>query len=303
MRIVNINISVLFPTLAGLFYGSQYVPQKKLGEVDSRNYNLSMSVGILLTATIFCSICWICLMPKMNLIPVFLALLSGIIWQGGNRLSIEGIKRIGMGKTSSLLNLVSVFSFIFGVLFYCEEIDLFKMIGLPIIIFGAVVVALTRKGKSNFEWKGVLCVIGATVIISIFNLISVESMVSIHNPTIPYYATVFFLSIGAVVGGLLFNLRLKRLKNWLNEGKKFHTYAAIAGMIWCFGILLTSYSLANYGLSFGVPIIQTVMIIGSLSWGIIYFKEFRDKKSLFLFIIGVTISIVGIILFGMSGIS
>ncbi|MBD3230932.1 MAG: EamA family transporter [Candidatus Lokiarchaeota archaeon] len=300
--ILSFDISMVFPTLAGLFYGSQYVPQKKLGEVDSRNYNLSMSIGIVAAASIFFILFSIYTMSIISIIPILLALISGIIWQIGNRLSIEGIKRIGMGKTSALLNLVSVFSFLFGILFYSEQIDPFKIIGLPIIILGAVIVALTRKAKSKVDWRGILSVIGATVIISIFNIISVESMVSNYNPTIPFYATVFFLSIGAVVGGLIFNIRGKRLRNWINEGKRFHFFAVIAGLIWCCGILLTSFSLANFGLSFGVPIIQTVMIIGSVSWGIIYFKEFRDKKNLILFIIGVIISIFGITFFGLSSV-
>ncbi|MHA1310721.1 MAG: GRP family sugar transporter [Candidatus Helarchaeota archaeon] len=293
-------ISLIFPVLAAIFYGSQYIPQKKLSKVNTNNYNLSMTFGILITTLGFFS-CLFLTDQTLNFIPIIFAVIGGIIWQMGNGFSLIAIEAIGMSKTASLLNLVSIFSFIFGLFFFSEEVNVLKIIGLPIIVSGAIIITLTRKEDTKkFNWKGIASVIISAFLISIFNVFSVESMASRIYPTIPYFTATFFLSVGAVIGSLLSNFRIRKIKNWVYEGKKFHLYALLAGFIWSCGILLTSYTLANYGLSFGVPIIQTVMAIISAIWGIVYFKEINDKKNIIQFFIGLIISIVGIFLFGIS---
>jgi len=289
--------AIFFPLTASIFFGSQYLPQKKLGDVNTGNYNLSMIIGIFIISAVVFIIFYLIEMPILNWIPMILGLISGLIWQLGNRLSIIGINKIGMSKTTILLNLVSVFSFLLGVILFSELVSIYKIIGLPIITIGAIFVAhISNEEKRKLDWIGILSVIISSILISIFNVLQVESMSSTINPIIPFYATVFFLTIGSFFGSLLFNIKLKKLKGWYFEGKKFHIYASIGGMIWAFGILFTSFTLVNYGMTFGVPIIQTFMIITSSLWGILYFKEIRGRK-LILFLIGLLFSIIGIILF------
>ncbi len=294
------SYSTIYPVLAAFFFGSQYVPQKRLGKINTRNYNNTMTFGIFFTAISFFLMNLIIETPKMNIVPVLLAFSSGLIWQGSNILSITGINRIGMSKTSCLLNLISVFSFIFGITIYSEEINIFKIIGLGITVVGAIIVATTQKDETEkFDLKGVIYVLCAAFIISIFNVISIDSMVSKYHPTISYYSSVLMMSIGAIIGGFIFNFRPKNLRIWMSEGKKFHLSALTGGFIWGCGILLTSYTLANFGLSFGVPIIQAVMIIISTFWGIVYFKEITKKTAIIKFLVGVIISIIGIIFFNL----
>ncbi len=290
----------ILPTTSALFFGSQYVPQKKLGEVNTGHYNLSMAIGIIITSSIIFSILFLVEMPSLNWIPMVVAFLSGIIWGIGNRLSISGVNRIGMSKATIMFNFTSVFSFIIGIMFYAEPVGIYKLIGMPIIICGAIIVAaITGEENKKFNWAGVMIAIIASFIFSIFNTFSNESMSSHINPTVPYYVLALLLSIGSLVTNLLLNCTPKRMKAWLGKPSKFHYWAISGGIIWASGIFISLYALGTYGMSFTVPIIQTVLLIVSAIWGILYFKEIHQGKSLILFLIGAGVSIAGIIVFSL----
>jgi drug/metabolite transporter (DMT)-like permease len=288
----------IFPATSAIFFGTQYVPQKKLGEVNTGHYNLSVAIGLVITSTIICSILFLIGMPILHWIPIVIAFLSGIVWSIGNRLSIVGVNRIGMSKATILFNLNSVFSFLFGILFYAESIGLFKIIGMPIIICGSVIVAaITGEEKKEINWFGILAAIFAAFVFSIFNTLANESASSHINPTIPYYVMALFISIGALVGNLFFINTPRKFKEWRGENPKFHYWALSGGFLLGSGFFISLYSLAAYGLSFTIPILQTVLLLVSAIWGLLYFKEIRKRKSLALFLIGAGISIAGIIIF------
>ena len=298
-------IPILLAIISAIFLGSQYVPQKKLGKININHYNLTMTLGILITSSILCVIFYFIEFPILYWIPCLIGFFSGIVWAFGNRLTLISINRIGLSRTIVLLNMVSIYSFIFGVIFFSEELNIYKIIGLTIIVFSAIIVATISNKDNNerqkFNILGILSVIVAAFIISIFNVLSLESMSSsLNNPTIPYYVSVFFLSVGAILGSLILNLKLKELKNWYNKEKKFHALGLIAGLIFSFGILMISYTLAEFGMTISIPVVQTFMIIVSTFWGIFIFKEFHDKRSFAQFIIGILVAILGIIFLGLG---
>jgi drug/metabolite transporter (DMT)-like permease len=288
----------ILPATSAIFFGTQYVPQKKLGEVNTAHYNLSMAIGLVITSTIIFSILFLIGMPILHWIPIVIAFLSGIVWSIGNRLSIVGVNRIGMSKAAILFNLNSVFSFIFGVLFYAESMGLFKIIGMPIIVCGSVIVAaITGEEKKEVNWFGISAAIVAAFVFSIFNTLANESVSSHINPTLPYYVMALFMSIGALVGNLFFINTPRKFREWRSEKPKFHYCAFSGGSLLASGFFISLYSLAAYGLSFTIPILQTVLLLVSAIWGLLYFKEIRKGKSLLLFLIGAGISIMGIIIF------
>jgi len=291
-------LGVIFPTIAGILFGSQFLPQKKLRDINTNRYNLSMILGSFIISAVYISIMFFIEKSHFYVIPISICILAGFIWQFGNFFVILSISEIGMSKTTTLMNLISVYSFIFGIIIYSEPVTIFKIIGLPLIILGAIITAITRKDENKkLNWKGSLFIIIATFIISIFNLLSTESMVSKINPIVPYYTNVFFITLGSLTGSIIFNLKSFSIKQWFSETKRFHLFGIFGGFIWCIGTLFTSYTLQNYGLSFGVPIIQSVMTISGTAWGIIYFKEFTSKKNIIIFMIGLIVSIIGIIIF------
>ncbi len=291
---------VILPASSSIFFGSQYVPQKKLGEVNTLHYNLSMAIGIFFAASIGFTIFFLVELPSLHWIPIAIAVFSGIIFCMGNRLSISGVNRIGMSKATMLFNVSSVFSFIFGVMLYSEPVSTLKIIGMPIIICGSAIVAgITSEEKKKLNWAGIVTALGAALVFSIFNTLVNESLSSHSNPRIPFYALSFFLSIGSLIGNLVFINTPKKMRTWLENPRKFHSLALSGGIIWTCGNFICLSAFAAYGMSFTVPIAQTVLLIVSALWGILYFKEIRQHRSLMLFLLGAVISIIGIVIFSL----
>ena len=171
--------------------------------------------------------------------------------------------------------------------------------GVPILIIGAIIISFLRENNKEINKKGVISVFLATIFISINNVLTTEAIISITHPKISFFTAVMFMSFGATFGALLFNINPSRLRDWKGQTKKTHLYALGAGFIWLCGFEITSFTLAEFGLTFGVPIIQSVMILISALWGILYFNEIRGKNKLGLYILGAAITIFGVILFAL----
>ncbi|MFX1452096.1 MAG: GRP family sugar transporter [Promethearchaeota archaeon] len=289
---------IIFPIMAAIFYGTQFVPQKLAGEIKAECYNLSMILGSTIGSIVAFFICsFIIGFDELHLIPFLFSFSGGVIWSLANRFTLIGIENIGMAKSAVILNVVSVISFIFGIIFFAEIPHIFRYFGVPILILGAIIISFLTENHQKINKKGVTSVFLATIFISINNVLTTEAIISITHPKISFFMAVMFMSFGAVCGALLFNINPSKLREWKEQTKKTHLFALGAGFIWLCGFEITSFTLAEFGLTFGVPIIQSVMILVSALWGILYFKEIEGKNKLILYVLGAAITIFGLILF------
>ena len=291
---------IIFPIIAALFYGTQFVPQKLAGEIKTEYYNLSMVLGSAIgsISTFFLS-SFILGFDVIHIIPFFFSFTGGLIWSLANRLTLIGIDNIGMAKSTVILNVVSVISFIFGIIFFAESPNFLRYIGVPILLLGAIIISFLTENNEEINKKGVVSVFLATMLISINNVLTTEAIISLTHPKISFFTAVMFMSFGATLGALIFNIKPSKFRDWKDQTKNTHLYAIGAGFIWLCGFEITSFTLAEFGLSFGVPIIQSIMILISALWGILYFKEIEGKKKLGLYGIGVSITIFGVLLFSL----
>ncbi|NVM56225.1 MAG: hypothetical protein HWN66_21190 [Candidatus Helarchaeota archaeon] len=293
---------IIFPIIAAILFGSQYIPQKLAGNVKTEYYNLTMILGAVAGSVFtFLIISFIGGFAPIFLVPFFLSFVGGIFWSLGNRLSLVGINNIGMAKTTVILNFVSVISFIFGILFFAESPNLYLFIGIPFLMGGAIIVSLLGESSGQINKLGVVSIFIATIFISINNVLSIDAITAgyFNHPVISIFTSVMCVCLGAAIGALLFNLTPSKLREWIAQPRRTHLYAIGAGFIWVAGFEITTYILAipELGLSFGVPIIQSVMIVVSALWGLLYFKEIVGRKKIGLYVTGTGITILGVILF------
>ncbi len=296
------NLVLIFPIIAAILYGTQYIPQKLAGKVKTEYYNLTMILGIVFGSMVgFLIFSILEGFQAILLVPFLLSFAGGIFWALANRLSLEGINNIGMAKTTVVLNFVSIFSFIFGILFFSESPDFFRYVGIPFLVGGAVLVAFLGENGGKVNKLGIISVFIATIFISINNVLSIDAITANYftHPVIPFFTSVMCVSSGALIVGLIFNLTPSKLREWKAQSKRTHFHAILAGLIWLVGFEITAFLLAipELGLTFGVPLIQSVMILVSALWGIIYFKEISAIRKVLLYIIGSGITILGVILF------
>ena len=127
--------------LAGIIFGSQLVPLK-VGNVATKDFFFSVCLGIFLTGLL------IALFKKTRFKneAVGLSLLSGIIWNIGNLLSLVAIGLIGLAKAIPISQSSTLIAVLWG-LFYFKEITQRKfriqvLIGAAILLLGVIILSL-----------------------------------------------------------------------------------------------------------------------------------------------------------------
>ena len=288
---------------SALFFGSQFVPRKFCRSFDDLGYNVSMVFGIMLNALIWFAI--ISFQGKMcfPFAPTILSFLAGIVWVFGNILLISAVSRIGMARSFTIINLVSVMSFIGAILFLGEmrvavSIILTAFAGVIIIMVGCTLITLTTSKKEKLKSKkGLIYAFLSSFFFGSFNIMI---MYSINVQHLHVNASALFLTLGAVLGGFIILLKKGKVKYWFNVKKRWHALGVSGGLLWGMGNILGLYAMQKIGVSVSVPMLQGFMTIVSAVWGIIIFREMQDviperrKKALIIFMAGMILTIAGV---------
>lgn len=137
----NIKRGLLAGVLAGLIFGSQLVPLKA-GNVAIKDFFFPVCFGIFITAMIIAFITRL----RFKNEAIKLSLISGIIWNIGNLLSLISISLIGLAKGLPISQSATLVAVLWG-LFYFKEITLPKyrmqvLIGAIILVTGVIILGL-----------------------------------------------------------------------------------------------------------------------------------------------------------------
>ena len=137
MESQNVKKGLLAGALAGLIWGSQLVPLK-VGNVATQDFFFPVCLGIFISGLLIFAI----KKAKFNKEVVGLSLLSGVVWNIGNLLSIFSISLIGLSKGLPITQSASLVAVLWG-LFYFKEITKRRqkiqvLIGAIILIGGVV---------------------------------------------------------------------------------------------------------------------------------------------------------------------
>ena len=137
----NIKRGLITAISAGLIFGSQLVPLK-MGSVATKDFFWSVCLGIFLTGVLIA----LALKTKFKNESVKMGLLSGVIWNIGNLLSLISVSMIGLSKAGPISQLAVLVAVVWG-LFYFKEITKPKhrvqvLIGAMVILIGVVTLAM-----------------------------------------------------------------------------------------------------------------------------------------------------------------
>lgn len=137
----NIKKGILTAIVAGLIFGSQLVPIK-FSHLDTKDFFFSVCLGIFLTSLLIAFIQRVRLKKELTGV----GLLSGMIWNIGNLLSLIAISSIGLSKAIPVSQSAALVAVLWGI-FYFKEITktTHKMqiiLGAAILIIGITVLGL-----------------------------------------------------------------------------------------------------------------------------------------------------------------
>jgi glucose uptake protein len=262
-----------------------------------------MVFGILLNALIWFAI--ISFQGKMYFpfAPTTLSFIAGVVWVFGNIFLISAVSRIGMARSFTIINLVSIISFAGGVLFLDEMrvatgVIFTAFAGVLIIMSGCVLITLTTSKKEKMKSKkGLIYAFLSSFFFGSFNIMI---MYSINIQHLHVNTAALFLALGGVLGGFIILLKNRKIKYWFNVRKRWHGLGVSGGILWGMGNILSLYAMQKIGVAISVPMLQGFMTIVSALWGIVVFREMRDvvpgrrKKALIMFIIGMILTIAGV---------
>lgn len=304
---------------AGVFFGSQFIPQKFCHEFDSRAYNLSMMFGIAIACAVMSLISFIIALPgdvkdkEFPLPNMALCIFAGIIWSAGNLFVLAAVYKIGMSRTFPLVNLVIVVDFFAGIVLLSElqAVDYFVIILLALgsgsIILGSLLTskATSKEEKEVRDVRG--GIIAAVLSVFFFGLYNVPVLYSLRTDTWSVYLAVFFLGLGAVFGGVIFGfawLRKEMYVLWRKAAGRWHLLAISGGILWGAGQTSANMAMVEIGLSIAAPLIQGLFIVMGVIWGLVVFKELSDiapenrRKVIIILTLGCCFAVMGSLVMG-----
>ncbi|MEM2900242.1 MAG: GRP family sugar transporter, partial [Thermoplasmata archaeon] len=233
--------------LSSAFYGSQFVPQKYCQKFSHELYNVSMNFGILFTSFIFFLIfskIGFGLDGNLEMMSALVAFASGGVWVIGNRFLLMSVRNAGMGRSFTIINMVSVVTYLGGVIFLNElsgfgqgEVAI-SGLGVLLVTVGSMLVSFTctRDERGNKVKYGMTFAFLSSFFFGASNLLIVVAMNMLN---LPFTYTFFFIGLGAFAGMILTTfLKSENIENWRRAPKRWHALAFLSGILWGLGDVL-----------------------------------------------------------------
>ncbi|MBM3897671.1 MAG: hypothetical protein FJ358_03995 [Thaumarchaeota archaeon] len=265
---------------AAFFFGTYYVPLKLIS-VDRYTYQFFVGIGALAVG-ISASI-----LLKIPLEVNITGLIPGIIWTVANLISANAIRHMGVSGVAIAQAVIVLVSFLWGVIFFHEPFQsiLLAVAGVSLLILGLPLISARdersniRKGFALFVLAGILW--GSVYVAPLMYKTSAASI-------IPSMMLAIFMS------GVLSFFAGKK-----HTSKSHALHSMSSGILWAIGNVAAAVSIDYIGLALAGPIPQLAMLV-SVAWGVLYFKEVRDKGKVLKVIVGGVILVIGAILLALA---
>ena len=271
-------------TIISMFgWGSYFVPVKKIGKYNSFYFQFLMCISIFLSSVIISFL-------YDSFVFSYLGILSGILWSIGNISSALAVKKSGLSKSAPVWMGIGVFiSFLWGILFFKESLNYLTIgvIGIILLISGIILISSIINGNKKYNIKGiVLAIIAGLIFGSYLVLLKISALEPIKF--------LFSMSLGILIGGfIIYFIKRPKIK------KKVIIPGLFSGVIWNIANFASLFVVLNLGIAIGFPLTQTALFI-SILWGVIYFKEIKEKEKINRLIFSAIILFMGAILMGFS---
>lgn len=139
---LNTKKGLVAAILAGLIWGSQWVPLK-IGHIAVTNLFFPICLGILISGVII----FVVTRTKFKTVAIKESLLSGLIWNIGNLLSLISLSMIGLSKMGPISQFAVLVAVLWG-LFYFKEITKRRqkmqvLAGAAVLVGGVIVLGFS----------------------------------------------------------------------------------------------------------------------------------------------------------------
>jgi len=212
-----------------------------------------------------------------------IGLIPGIIWAAANLISVNAIRYMGVSGVAIAQAVIVLVSFLWGVIFFQESFESITLAiaGISLLILGLPLISSRDKGSSIRKGFALFVIAGI-----IWGSVYVAPLM-------------YKMSAGSRIPSMMFGIFVSGILSF-SAGKR-HTSASgalnsvFSGILWAIGNVSAALSIDYIGLALAGPIPQLAMLV-SVSWGVLYFKEVREKGKVVKVIIGGIVLVIGAIL-------
>jgi len=266
---------------AAFFFGTYYVPLKRINSIDSYTYQFFVGIGAIIVGVSASFLLGIPL--QINVI----GLIPGIIWAAANLISVNAIRYMGVSGVAIAQAVIVLVSFLWGVIFFQESFESITLAiaGISLLILGLPLISSRDKGSSIRKGFALFVIAGI-----IWGSVYVAPLM-------------YKMSAGSIIPSMMFGIFVSGILSF-SAGKR-HTSASgalnsvFSGILWAVGNVSAALSIDYIGLALAGPIPQLAMLV-SVSWGVLYFKEVREKGKVVKVIIGGIVLVIGAILLALA---
>jgi len=278
-------LGILFALLTVIFWGSYIVPTVKLKD------NPFLIVSIISTTVLVISlIIYGITSPGLTVNILVFGFIAGVLWSLAQIYFLIGLRKTKFGRYISICSSFQILlNFFIGIIIFHELVNaglinlITAFIGIIFLIIGVFLVSYLReKGKSELSKYGLFFAALAAIL---WSLQFISFKLANTNP----FSIMPPMGLGMSITAWLYTLLKERRVSMTLSSLKM---SSLSGIIWLTGNYLGFFAINDIGLARGFSITQIANLVAVL-WSILYFKEFLEKKNIFLLVISVIFIILG----------
>ncbi len=257
---------------SSICWGTFFVPVRKVNVANIWQLQGATGIGAIIFA-IPIGFFW-----GFEILPS--GLLSGAIWTVGNILALYSVRLIGLSRTSPFLAGFSILvSFAWGILFFEEKFNsiILAMVSIGLLLSGLPFVS--NAAKSPVIQKKGYFLAAASGLVGGSYVIPMQATHSLQSGFFSSSLAIFAIGIPL----LAFSRR------WI---KQEILAGMLSGGLFNVGSFFVLIAIALIGITVAYPISQTATLF-AISWGVLYFKEIVERKSILKIAVGAILILSG----------
>ena len=300
------KLALLIIIMAQIIYSlTNYIDKFLVDGVNESGSNIkTLIVFSTLVAGLVFSPIWL-IINKFNLAinPISLIYIfsSAIIYIIAVYLYFKSLEISDTSIVVAMFQLIPVFSYILGIIFFKEILTIKQLIGSIIIILSSILISVDFKNKNKRNFKMLIMMTMSSILCSIYYILF---ELGFRNDS--YNICAFYFQISLLLIGLslisIKSFRTTFMQAIKSNGKKYLTINIINEAMNLLGMLLENY--ANVIIPIAIVAVVSrmqvvfVFVIGLLGTILLpkYFKENIEKKSIIKKAMCITLSIIGFVI-------
>jgi len=287
-------------TLALVLFGLYMVPRKLISLRD-RPFVLSMSLGIVLTATVAGLL--VHHTPLRAGQPgAWYALACGPLWYFGILLYSVSVSEMGLTLSTPIKNTTAVLGTLIGLIVFAEWREtkpLEAVLGSVLVVASAVIISRTGESdcrRSCLSVRGTLAALGAAVCFAAYTV----PLKDAQRAGLDTVTLVAIMGCGILPTALLaYAVTDRQWREWWGAPRREHGWALVCGAIWVLATYAMAEAIRHIGLAITWPFTNLNTIV-TVACGILIFREISVRKFWKVLLLGLVVGVVGVALLGLA---